>query len=129
MSRPIFTSNRRQLIRLMGRDIHYCECGEEIFAEMETCWKCDRTTARSATSELRSTAWLGGSRDHKAEPKDMAGDYLLSLTLQLYARACDPQCSRELHERAFQLVEELKRRLARSQPPSARISRQHQPTE
>ncbi len=24
----------------MGRDIHYCECGEEIFDDMECCKDC-----------------------------------------------------------------------------------------
>ena len=72
--------------------------------------------------ELAGSAWLGGSRDHEAAPKDMAGEYLVELTLQLYARACDMQCSRELHERAFELVSELKRRVARSQPPSGKLT-------
>lgn len=26
----------------MGRDIHYCGCGEEIFDDMEQCRRCER---------------------------------------------------------------------------------------
>lgn len=78
--------------------------------------KAERDTARKELEASFSTDWQDGRRDHEAEPKDMAGEYLVGLTFQLYARACDLQCTRQLHERAFQLVEEVKRRVARSQP-------------
>ena len=45
------------------------------------------------------------------EPKAMDNSELLENTLQLYARACDINCSRELHERAMALKAELSNRL------------------
>ena len=69
------------------------------------------TGRKSSEADSRSSSGYAASRDHKAEPKDMDGEYLVDLTLQLYARACSLQCSRELHERAFELVAELKRRV------------------
>ncbi|HLL74865.1 MAG TPA: hypothetical protein VK421_06335 [Pyrinomonadaceae bacterium] len=41
----------------------------------------------------------------------MEGDYLVELAFQLYARACDPRCSEELHNRAMQMKGEVARRV------------------
>lgn len=51
------------------------------------------------------------ARDHTAKPSDMAGDYLVELAFQLYARACDLACSEELHNRATELKAEVLRRV------------------
>ncbi len=46
-----------------------------------------------------------------ALPKDMEPEYLINLAFQLYARALMGQCSQELHNRAMELKDEVKRRL------------------
>jgi len=49
--------------------------------------------------------------DFRDDPKDMTIELLLELAFQLYARACHPHCSESLHNRAFELKEEIRRRL------------------
>lgn len=47
----------------MGRDIHYCDCGEEIFDDMECCSKCANKPARCAISELApASGWTNWRR-------------------------------------------------------------------
>lgn len=86
-----------------------CLCGTSPFCKevLKEGWTCARSFV--------------GRRDYEAEPKDMAGDYLVDLTLQVYARSCHPQCSRGLHERAFRLVDELKQRVAEAKPPRSEL--------
>ena len=38
----------------MGRDIHFCKCGLEIFDEMETCSDCSRSRAAAG---YRAREW------------------------------------------------------------------------
>ena len=45
------------------------------------------------------------------KPEYMTGAELVKNALQLYARACNPNCSREVHERAMELNRELEARV------------------
>jgi hypothetical protein len=58
-----------------------------------------------------SASGCSAAHDHTANPSDMAADYLVELAFQLYARACSPLASEELHNRAMELEAEVLRRV------------------
>lgn len=43
----------------MGRDIHFCECGEKIFDTMEQCRLCDEQDARDVAYVKRARRHRG----------------------------------------------------------------------
>lgn len=51
-------------------------------------------------------------KQEREAAREMTDEYLVDLTLQLYARATSSSCSQQLHERAMELRVELLRRLA-----------------
>lgn len=51
------------------------------------------------------------SRDHNADPKEMDGDYLVQLALELWERKATSVIPMRLWERSFELKAEIERRL------------------
>lgn len=59
------------------------------------------------TDPPSSAAWA----ERDATPETMDSEYLVELAFQLYARACHPNCTEELHNRAIELKREVLRRV------------------
>jgi hypothetical protein len=64
---------------------------------------CEQAAAL-AEKEEREKPWL-------AAPADMEDSYLVELSHQLHARACQPGCTEALHDRSRELRDEIINRL------------------